>query len=134
MTDNKKPVAAQGSQTKTKTNLQSQTSNKSLKAQLKPALNHPETGIEKLPVIILTDRFRIKCKVNLVRGMRLTDFIRSEQDFIPVLNAEVWSLESRQKIIATEFLNISKAHIQIITPDNLVGSKPKDFDIPDAIR
>lgn len=134
MTDHKKPVAAQGAQTKTKTNLQSQASNKSLKAQLKPALKHPDTGIEKLPVIILTDRFRIKCKVNLVRGMRLTDFIRSEQDFIPVLNAEVWSLESRQKIISTEFLNISKAHIQIITPDNLVGSKPKDFDIPDAIR
>ena len=101
------------------------------KSQIELSKKLHKSYVEKLPVIILTDKFRIKCKINLLKGIRLTDFIQTERDFIPVLNAEVWSLENPQKIIATEFLNISKSHIQIITPDNLVESKPKDFDIPD---
>ena len=88
---------------------------------------------KKLPVIVLTDKFRIKCKINLLKGERLTDFIRKEDSFIPALDAEVWSLDNHQKIIVTEFLNINKSHIQVITPDELVESKPKDFDIPDSI-
>ena len=103
------------------------------KAQIELSKKLHESYVEKLPVIILTDKFRIKCKINLLRGVRLTDFIRTERDFIPVLEAEVWSLENPQKIISTEFLNISKSHIQIITPDDLVETKPKDFDIPDTI-
>lgn len=143
MADNNKPGNSKNAKSATKvkpeqppprnTPIKKPAANKFLKAQLKTKNKPIETGIEKLAVIILTDKFRIKCKISMLKGVRLTDFIRSEQAFIPVLNAEVWSLESRQKIITTEFLNVSKAHIQIITPDDLVASKPKDFDIPDSL-
>ena len=137
MNKNKKPGSKKNAEKTTTTApdtlSKEQPLKKPSKAQIALSKKLHESYVDKLPVIILTDKFRIKCKINLLRGVRLTDFIRTERDFIPVLNAEVWSLESPQKIIATEFLNISKSHIQIITPDDLVESKPKDFDIPDAV-
>jgi len=129
MNDNNKHKSTKNTETLSK----EQALKKPSKSQIALSKKLHESYVEKLPVIILTDKFRIKCKINLLRGVRLTDFIQTERDFIPVLEAEVWSLENPQKIIATEFLNISKSHIQIITPDELVESKPKDFDIPDAI-
>lgn len=107
---------------------------KTRKSQIELRKKLHQDYAKKLPVIILTDRFRIKCKLNLLKGERLTDFIRKEDNFIPALEAEVWGLENHQKIIATEFLNINKSHVQIVTPDELVESKPKDFDIPDSIQ
>jgi hypothetical protein len=47
-------------------------------------------------------------------GARVTDYMVEAKDFIAVTEAEVWELD--RKIMTVPFLNVSRHHIQIITP------------------
>lgn len=70
----------------------------------------------KTKVIILTSSYRIKGKIHLQPGARVTDFMIDSKNFVAVTNVEIWDLTGRQ-IMTAPFINVSRDHIEIITPD-----------------
>jgi len=69
----------------------------------------------KTKVTILTGTYRIKGCIELLPGARVTDYMFEAKDFIAITEAEVWDLADR-KIMSAPFINVSRDHIQIITP------------------
>lgn len=69
----------------------------------------------KTKVIILTGTYRVTGYIELMPGARVTDYMVEAKDFIAVTDAEVWELGDR-KIMSVPFLNVSRQHVQIITP------------------
>ena len=69
----------------------------------------------KTKVTILTGTYRVKGYIDLVPGARVTDYMVEAKDFIAVTDAEVWEIGDR-KIMSAAFLNVSRHHIQIVTP------------------
>ena len=80
----------------------------------------PGSDTSTTPVVILTDKYRVKCKLSTVSGVRLTDYIRSESTFIAVTDAEVSCIEAHKLILRADFMDINKEHIQIITLDEMI--------------
>jgi hypothetical protein len=71
----------------------------------------------KTKVTILTSTYRVKGFIDLLPGARVTDFMTEARDFIAVTNAEVWELQpGGRQVASAPFLNISRAHIEIILP------------------
>lgn len=70
----------------------------------------------KTKVIILTSSYRIKGKIHLQPGARVTDFMIDSKNFVAVTNVEIWGHDGRL-IMSSPFINVSRAHIEIITPD-----------------
>jgi hypothetical protein len=70
-------------------------------------------------VTILTGSYRIKGYINVMPGSRVTDFMTEAKGFIAVTDAEVWELVlGGRQVMSAPFLNVSRDHIQIITPQH----------------
>lgn len=70
-------------------------------------------------VTILTGSYRIKGFIELLPGARVTDYMVEARGFIAVTDAEVWDLQlGGRQILAARFLNVSRDHIQVITPQH----------------
>ena len=68
-------------------------------------------------VTILTGSYRIKGYIDLLPGARLTDFIVEAKNFVAVTDAEIWELHlGGRQVLAAPFIDVSRDHIQIITP------------------
>ncbi len=67
-------------------------------------------------VVILAGSYRIKGEIDLTTGARITDYMLESKAFFAVTNAEVWDLEGR-KIFAAPFLNVSRSHVVVISPE-----------------
>ena len=68
-------------------------------------------------VTIFTGSYRIKGYIDLLPGARVTDFMTGSKDFIAVTSAELWELEiGGRQLMAAPFLDVSRAHIQVIAP------------------
>jgi len=71
----------------------------------------------KTKVAILTGAFQIKGYIDLLPGARITDFMDSAKDFVAVTDAEVYEIKDGVRhILSTTFLDVSRGHIQIVTP------------------
>ena len=71
----------------------------------------------KTKVTILTGTYRIMGYISLVPGARVTDYMVDAKGFIAVTEAEVWELAGRQ-VLTAPFVNVSRDHIQVVTPGN----------------
>ena len=70
-------------------------------------------------VTILTGSYRIKGFIALIPGARVTDYMSEARGFIAVTDAEVWELAvGGRQMISAKFLNVSRDHIQVITPQH----------------
>lgn len=70
-------------------------------------------------VTILTASYRIKGFIDLIPGARVTDYVNDAKGFIAITDAEVWELAvGGRQMIAAPFLNVSRDHIQVITPQH----------------
>jgi len=70
-------------------------------------------------VTILTGSYRIKGFIDLIPGARVTDYVNEAKGFIAVTDAEVWELAvGGRQMISAKFLNVSRDHIQVITPQH----------------
>jgi len=68
-------------------------------------------------VTIFTSSYRVKGYIDLIPGARVTDYMTEAKDFIAVTDAEVSELEvGGRQLMVTPFLNVSRAHIQVIAP------------------
>ena len=75
------------------------------------------TDESKTKVTILTSAYRIKGYIDLLPGARLTDFIVDAKSFVAVTDAEVWELQlGGRQVLAAPFIDVSRDHIQIVTP------------------
>lgn len=70
----------------------------------------------KTRVIILTESYRITGHIDLIPGARVTDFLHEARAFIAITDAEVWEIGGR-KVLSAPFVNVSRDHIQLVTPD-----------------
>ena len=70
-------------------------------------------------VLIMTDKYRIVGKVELLPGSRLTDYLSESKGFIALTDAEIWNLENR-KLLSSRFLDINRDHIEVIMPEDAV--------------
>ena len=70
----------------------------------------------KTKVIILTGNYRIKGKINIPTGVRITDYILEAKDFVAITDATVWNLDGDQ-LIKQSFIDVSREHIEVIAPD-----------------
>ena len=70
---------------------------------------------ETTEVMILTTTYSIQGRIALVTGARLTDYIKQAGDFIAVSNAVVSDLKGNE-LFQASFIDISKIHIEIISP------------------
>ena len=71
----------------------------------------------KTKVIVLTRSYRIKGHLHLLPGARITDFLVDSKDFLALTEVEVWEMGGRQ-VLTAPFVNISRDHIEIVTPDH----------------
>ena len=77
-----------------------------------------DTGT-RTKVTILTGSYRIKGFIDLIPGARVTDYVNDAKGFIAITDAEVWELAvGGRQMIAAKFLNVSRDHIQVITPQH----------------
>jgi len=68
-------------------------------------------------VTILTGTYRVRGYIDLIPGARVTDFMTEAREFIAVTNAEVWELvPGGRMVLSAPFINVSREHIEIITP------------------
>jgi hypothetical protein len=70
----------------------------------------------KRRVTILTGSYRIKGRIDLLPGARVTDYMNEAKGFIAVTEAEVWETGDR-KVLTAPFINVSKEHVVIVSPD-----------------
>lgn len=71
----------------------------------------------KTRVTILTETYRISGRIDLIPGARVTDYLLEAREFIAVTEAEVWEVAGGRKVFASPFINVSRAHIQVVTPE-----------------
>lgn len=77
---------------------------------------------EKLKVIIFTQHYKIIGYIYIPKKGRLTDFLNKtlsgiESDvFIPITNAECFSIEDGRLQYVNEFVAVNKNHIHLILP------------------
>lgn len=73
---------------------------------------------DKSEVIILTRSYRIRGKIALVPGARLTDYIIGSHQFIAVTEVEVRD-RAGKSILKTPFLDVNRDQIELILPAEL---------------
>lgn len=71
----------------------------------------------KTKIIILMKSFRITGSIDLLPGVRISDYLMECRDFMAVTDAEVWNLEGR-KLLASSFVDINREHIDMIMPED----------------
>jgi hypothetical protein len=69
-------------------------------------------------VVILTQDYRIEGEIHVLPGRRITDFANSKtnEDFVAMTNAEIFSLSKNVSISKVEYLAVNKSYINIIYP------------------
>ena len=73
----------------------------------------------KTRILILMKDFRITGSIDLLPGVRISDYLLECRDFMAITDAEVWNLEGR-KILASSFLDVNREHIDLIMPEDSV--------------
>jgi Family of unknown function (DUF6812) len=66
------------------------------------------------PVVFLTGHYRIKGKIGMMAGVRLTDYMNETKDFIAVTEAVVYDCSSGEQILAGGFVNVQRSSIEVI--------------------
>ena len=77
---------------------------------------------DRTKIRILTEQFVIIGEIAMFPDTRLTDYIIGAREFVAITNAEVRDLEGQKVFCKTEFLDVQKDKIIIITPEQMVES------------
>jgi hypothetical protein len=74
----------------------------------------------KVAVVILTDSYRVRGNISLIPGARLTDYLAESKEFIALTEVEVRD-NAGQYVLSSPFLNLNRAHIQMIMPAEIAS-------------
>ncbi|PIE36268.1 hypothetical protein CSA56_00850 [candidate division KSB3 bacterium] len=78
----------------------------------------PVEIVDKTEVIMCTPEFRIRGKISLVPGARLTDYLVDAHQFIAVTDVEVRDVHGKL-ILTTPFLDVNRDQLVFILPAEL---------------
>lgn len=70
---------------------------------------------DKVPVVIITSKFRLEGNIHVVIGGRLLDEVNKERDFIPLTDVTVYD-EEGNPIDNVEFIALNKDFITFLSP------------------
>ncbi len=95
-----------------------------------PTFDEPEEELEepsedivdRSEVVMFTKDYRIRGKVSLVPGARLTDYMVEAHQFMAVTEVEVRDRQGNF-LLKTPFLDINRDHIVLILPAELATMK-----------
>lgn len=72
---------------------------------------------EKIPVVILTNNYRVEGEMHLVPGGRLIDEInKKDRNFLPVTNVTIYDVKGDSPLDTLDFLAINKELVVFVTP------------------
>ena len=71
---------------------------------------------EKIPLFVMTQRYRIEGEFHLLPGGKLLEQFHREKDFIPLTQVKVFDLEKNHHVDTVEFLAINKQSIIFWAP------------------
>ncbi|MFA6444039.1 MAG: hypothetical protein WCV99_17020, partial [Sterolibacterium sp.] len=71
----------------------------------------------KTRIIIVMKNLRVTGSIDLLPGVRISDYLMECRDFIAITDAEVWNLDGR-KLLASTFLDVNREHIDLIMPED----------------
>lgn len=72
----------------------------------------------KMPqVMLLTNHYKVIGNINLLPGVRLTDYMNESKDFIAVTGAVVFDRASGERILSDSFINVQRNSIEVIIPE-----------------
>jgi hypothetical protein len=71
---------------------------------------------EKIPVILLTNTYRLEGEIHVVPGGRLLDEINKERDFLPLTNATVYDISGETPLDSLDFIAVNKNLIVMVAP------------------
>jgi hypothetical protein len=74
---------------------------------------------ETTAIVIHTASFRVEGRIALVPGARLTDYIRSAEDFVAVTQAVVYD-KAGSRMFTAEFMDVGRQFIELIVPAELI--------------
>jgi hypothetical protein len=73
------------------------------------------TEKQKIPAIIIVDRWRIEGDLHILSQSRLTDALNSKtKDFLAVTDAKVFDSETGSMLFESPFLDVNRASIAIV--------------------
>ena len=78
----------------------------------------PVEIVDKTEVIMCTPEYRIRGKISLVPGARLTDYIVDANQFIAVTDVEVRDIHGKL-LLTTPFLDVNRDQLVFILPAEL---------------
>lgn len=81
-----------------------------------------EDIVDKSEVLILTTNYRIRGKIALVPGARLTDYIVDAKPFIAVIEVEVQD-KAGNLVLKSPFLDVNRDQIEIILPADIAKTE-----------
>jgi len=71
----------------------------------------------KTRIIILMNGLRLTGSIDLLPGVRISDYLVECREFMAITDAEVWNLEGR-KLLASTFLDVNRQHVDMILPED----------------
>ena len=71
---------------------------------------------EQRKVAIIVPGFRVEGKIHMLPKMRLSEFVNTARQFIPVTQAEVFSSDGSRKLYSCEFMEINRGSIITMIP------------------
>ena len=71
---------------------------------------------EQRKVAIIVPGFRVEGKIHMLPKMRLSEFVNTARQFIPVTQAEVFSSDGSRKLYSSEFMEINRDSIITMIP------------------
>jgi uncharacterized protein YciU (UPF0263 family) len=77
---------------------------------------------DKTEVLIFTTNYRIRGKISLVPGARLTDYIVDAKPFIAVIEVEVHD-KAGNLVLKTPFLDVNRDQIEMILPADIAKTQ-----------
>jgi hypothetical protein len=79
-----------------------------------------EPRYERPTVVVLTQNFRIRGRIDCPPEERVTDYVVKAKSFIAVTDAEVRDFDGRV-LFNAQFLNLHRDHIVVIAPEELTS-------------
>lgn len=77
---------------------------------------------EKTRVVMLVDRFRIIGDMFMYPGARLLDIVNvKEQKFLPLTDAQIFSLKDGKLLHSTSFLAVNRSAVNFFYPTDVEG-------------
>jgi len=78
-----------------------------------PALKQPRISVR---VVVILSQYRVTGKIHLHPGQRLSDYVNSVKNFIPMTDTRVYQLDGKTEINRIGLLEVNIQHVLLIYP------------------